>query len=362
MRLHAFTEEMHLRQPFVISVETQEVAHNVFVRLDEGDQWGLGEGVPSPRVTGQSLEDVLEFIAPQAKILASTPAKNAFAMAGGLADSIESGRVVGGPGTAAMDLALLDLAGRSTGFSAREMLGMPVMAELPTSITVSLGPIDDMVREADDHMRRGFNTLKVKLGSEPIGSSRFLRALRDMAPSATIRVDANEAWNMRVAKLMLPFLERYDVELIEQPFHRVEHDAMAELTRVSSIPVVADEMVRGPGDVDIIAKGGLAHGVNIKLQKVGGLTTAVRMAARARELGLKVMVGCFIESGVGIAAAAQLLGLCDWADLDGHLLLRDNPFPGPDIALGVVSAPVEAGIGHGATALDIEGTALPDDM
>jgi L-alanine-DL-glutamate epimerase-like enolase superfamily enzyme len=216
-----------------------------------------------------------------------------------------------------------------------------------------------MVQEAEDHLRAGFNTLKVKLGSEPIASSRFLRALRDTAPSATIRVDANECWNMRVARMMLPFLERYEVELIEQPFPRDDHDAMAELTATSSVPIVADEMVQGPGDVEVIGRGALAHGINIKLQKVGGLTTGVRLATRARELGLRVMVGCFIESGVGIAAAAQMLGVCDWADLDGHVLLRDNPFPGPGVTLGVVSSPVEAGIGHGATELDLES---PEDL
>ncbi|UCC93943.1 MAG: hypothetical protein JSW25_04565, partial [Thermoplasmata archaeon] len=93
--------------------------------------------------------------------------------------------------------------------------------------------------------------------------------------------------------------------------------------------------------------------INIKLQKVGGLTTGARMAKRAKEYGLKVMVGCFIESGTGIAAASQMVGICDWADLDGHLLLADNPIPGPPVDLGVVSTPPEAGIGHGATDLDV---------
>jgi L-alanine-DL-glutamate epimerase-like enolase superfamily enzyme len=353
LRLQAFTRQLHLRQPFVISAESQESAHNAFVRLDSNQAWGLGEGVPSPRVTGWSLEDVVQFIAAQAKEMGSRAGDDALKMANGLADSLEAGRVKGGPGPAALDLALLDLAGRMSGYSSRELLGLPVMASLPTSITVSLGPLDAMVQEAEEHVARGFSVLKVKVGSDSYGTSRMLRALRDAAPSAVIRVDANEAWNMRVARTLIPVMERHEIELIEQPFSRDHHEGMAELTRISSIPIVADEMVQGPTDVELIARGKLAHGVNIKLQKVGGLTVAARMAQRARELGLQVMVGCFIESGVGIAAASQLVGVCDWADLDGHILLRDNPIQGPPIELGVVSTPPEAGIGHGATDLDI---------
>jgi L-alanine-DL-glutamate epimerase-like enolase superfamily enzyme len=351
--LQAFTYQMHLAQPFVISAESQEVAHNVFVRLESENAWGLGEGVPSPRVTGKTLEDVVGFIAPQTKWLANVEADSAMRMVNSIADSIHGGRMDPGPGPAALDLALLDLAGRANGYSARELLELPKEASIPTSMTVSLGPIEDMVAEAEDHLRRGFNTLKIKLGAETLATSRLLRALRDSVPEATIRVDANEAWTLRTASTLLPLMERHEVELIEQPFPRDSHEDMAALTKRSSVPIVADEMVQGPIDVEIIGRHGLAHGINIKLQKVGGLTTGARMAKRAKEYGLKVMVGCFIESGVGIAAASQLVGACDWADLDGHLLLADNPIPGPPVDLGVVSTPPEAGIGHGATELDV---------
>jgi L-alanine-DL-glutamate epimerase-like enolase superfamily enzyme len=313
MRLQAFTHQMRLARPFVISAGTQDTAHNAFVRIDSTSAWGLGEGVPSPRVTGWTLEDVVQFIAPQANWVANVDADQAMQMAAGMADAVQGGRVRPGPGPAAVDLALLDLAGRAEGYSARELLGLPVEASIPTSMTVSLGPIEDMVAEAEDHLRRGFNVLKVKLGAEPLASSRLLRALRDAVPEATIRVDANEAWTARTADTLLPLMERHEVELIEQPFPRDSHEEMAVLTKRSSIPIVADEMVRGPVDVEIIGRHGLAHGINIKLQKVGGLTTGARMAAKAREYGLKVMVGCFIESGAGIAAAAQMVGVCDWA-------------------------------------------------
>lgn len=353
MRFQAFTHLMHLAQPFVISAESQEVAHNAFVRLDSDTEWGLGEGVPSPRVTGKTLEDVLSFIAPQAKWVSNVDASSAFQMARGMADAIQGGRVEAGPGPAAMDLALLDLAGRAEGYSARELLGLPIEASIQSSMTVSLGPIEDMVAEAEDHVGKGFTVLKVKLGAEPLATSRLLRALRDSVPEVTIRVDANEAWTTHSAGTLLPLMERHEVELIEQPFPRDSHEDMAALTKASSIPIVADEMVQGPIDVDIIGRHRLAHGINIKLQKVGGLTTGARMAKRAQEYGLKVMVGCFIESGAGMAAASQLIGVCDWADLDGHLLLADNPIKGPPVFQGVVSTPPEAGIGHGATDLDV---------
>ena len=101
MRLRAFTREMHLRRPFVISAGAQEVAHNAFVRLDSGGHWGLGEGTPSPRVTGQSLDDVLEFITPHVKTLGEVDAKTALRTASGLADAVQTGKVPGGPGAAA---------------------------------------------------------------------------------------------------------------------------------------------------------------------------------------------------------------------------------------------------------------------
>jgi L-alanine-DL-glutamate epimerase-like enolase superfamily enzyme len=304
-------------------------------------------------VTGKTLEDVLAFIAPQTKWLANVEANRAHEMARGMADAISGGRMEPGPGPAAVDIALLDLAGRAQGYSARELLDLPVEASIPTSITVSVGPIEGMVAEAEEYVHRGFNVLKVKLASEPLAISRLLRALRDSVPEATIRVDANEAWTARTAATLLPLMERHEVELIEQPFPRDSHEDMAALTRQSSVPIVADEMVQGPVDVEIIGRHRLAHGINIKLQKVGGLTTGVRMAKRAKELGLRVMVGCFIESGAGIAAASQMAGVIDWADMDGHLLLADNPIPGPPVEFGVVSTPPEAGIGHGATDLDV---------
>jgi len=351
VRLHASTRDMPLRRPFVISAGAQASAHNAFVLLESEGHWGLGEGAPSKRVMGKGLEDVVRFLSSRARGLGPVGVADALGMASQLASSVLEGTVETGPGPAALDSALLDIAGRARGLTARELLGLPVVGSLPTSITVSYGTPDDMAAEARQHLRAGFAVLKVKLGREIIGVRRTLHALREVAPRATVRVDANEAWDLATARKMLPLLERYEVELIEQPLPRGSVESMAELTRISGIPIVADEMVQSSADIELIGRDRLAHGVNIKLQKVGGLSAGARMAMRARELGLRVMVGCFIESGVGIAAASQLLGVCDWADLDGHVLLDLNPVPGPPLEMGVVSAPPEPGLGHNATEL-----------
>lgn len=351
MRLHAASRDMPLRRPFVISAGAQDVATNAFVLLEDDGLWGLGEGAPSPRVTGSSIEDVIAFISQRARALGPVRAGDALDIASELGRSVLEGTVGWGPGPAALDLALLDIAGRAKGLTARELLGLPLEGSRPTSITVSLGDLESMQDEARAHLHEGFEVLKVKLGADPIGCRRVLKGLRDVAPRATIRVDANEAWSPAVARTMLPLLDRYEVELCEQPLRRDMHDALGELSRASPVPIVADEMVRSAADVELIGRDRLAHGINIKLQKVGGLTAAARLAVRARELGLKVMVGCFIESGAGIAAAAQLLGLVDWADLDGHVLLDMNPVPGPPLEMGIVSAPSEAGLGHDASEL-----------
>jgi L-alanine-DL-glutamate epimerase-like enolase superfamily enzyme len=148
-----------------------------------------------------------------------------------------------------------------------------------------------------------------------------------------LRVDANEGWTLETARELLPLLERLGVELVEQPFAAEDLDAFTGLRRLeSSIPVVIDEGCHTLADVAAVAR--YADGINIKLAKSGGLREALRMVHAARALGLRVMLGCMVESSAAIAPAAQMATLCDFVDLDGALLLAEDPFSGIGFADG----------------------------
>jgi len=239
---------------------------------------------------------------------------------------------------AAIDMALRDLAGKRLGAPLRELLGLAAGPMPPTSFTIGIETPEiaiERVREAG-----AYEVLKVKLGSKD--DRAMLEAIRSVTDQR-IRVDANEGWTLNGALERLEWLEKMGVEFVEQPLPAEAWDAMRRVYRESALPLVADESCRAEGDVDRCR--GRFHGVNVKLQKCGGLTPARRMIERARQLGLKAMVGCMTESTVGISAIAQLLPLLDYVDLDGALLLDEDIASGVSVDRGQVEFPHEAGCG-----------------
>jgi L-alanine-DL-glutamate epimerase-like enolase superfamily enzyme len=182
--------------------------------------------------------------------------------------------------------------------------------------------------------------LKVKMGSDD--DREVLTAVRDTTMSR-IRVDANEGWTMQGALERLEWLARLGVELVEQPLPVDRIEETRELRRHSPLPFYADESVHRAADIPRLA--GAFDGINIKLMKCGGLAEAMRMIAVARALGMKVMLGCMIESSLGITAAAHLSPLVDTADLDGNLLIDNDPFVGATVELGRIVLPDGPGLG-----------------
>jgi L-alanine-DL-glutamate epimerase-like enolase superfamily enzyme len=159
-----------------------------------------------------------------------------------------------------------------------------------------------------------------------------IEQIRRLAPSKVIRVDANGAWSLRQALKLLPRLAEFGVEFVEQPLPANDLAGMRTLKTAGILPIVADESCVRSEDIAAVAD--CIDGINIKLSKCGGIRQATRMIQEARERGLKVMIGCMIETSLGIAAAAQLAPLADWLDLDGHLLIENDPFEGIDGAAG----------------------------
>jgi L-alanine-DL-glutamate epimerase-like enolase superfamily enzyme len=194
----------------------------------------------------------------------------------------------------------------------------------PTDFTIG---IDEPARVAERAARAArFPALKIKLGGA--ADLPTLEAVRGVY-AGPIRVDANTGWELATAIRLVPELQRLGVELIEQPFPAAHHAELRELQAHSPLPVVADESAVVASDLEGLV--GVVAGVNVKLAKVGGVGPALRMIHRARELGFRVFLGCMEETSVGIAASAAVAGLVDWVDLDGNLLLAEDPFAGLEL-------------------------------
>jgi L-Ala-D/L-Glu epimerase len=222
-----------------------------------------------------------------------------------------------------LDIALHDLAAQQLGVPLYELLG--TSPEIPPT-DFSLG-LDEPSVVAERAVRaRKFPALKVKVGGPK--DLETLEAVRAVY-SGPLRVDANTGWQPEQGAAILPDLVRLGVELIEQPFPAHEHGQLRWLQDRSSLPIVADESAVTERDLGLLK--GVVAGVNVKLTKVGGVGPALRMMRRARELGFRLFLGCMEETSVGIAAAAAVASLADWVDLDGNLLLADDPFEGLEL-------------------------------
>jgi L-alanine-DL-glutamate epimerase-like enolase superfamily enzyme len=237
----------------------------------------------------------------------------------------------------ALDAALHDLQGKLTGLPVHRLLGLRRDGP-PTSWTIWLGDPDDMARRAEIASGRGFRRLKLKLGGrDGLDLERVLAVRR--VTDLPLQADVNEYWTLDEALELLPQL---DLEYCEQPLPAGDPGG-PELKRRSPIPIYVDEDCHTLADVAACAE--RAHGINIKLAKSGGLREAIRMAYAARALGLGVMLGCMVESGLGIAPGAQIASLCDHVDLDGNLLLARDPWPGVVFVRGVQRPSMEPGLG-----------------
>ena len=195
--------------------------------------------------------------------------------------------------------------------------------------------IKKKVREAEQ-----YPILKIKLGLD--NDLEILQAIRDVT-DRELRVDANCGWTRKQAIRMLPVLEEYKVTVLEQPLMPEDLEGLAAVARQSKIPVVVDESCLVSTDIPRLV--GLVDGINIKLAKTGSLREALRMIAIARASHLMVMVGCMIESSIGITAAAHFTPLVDIADLDGAALLAHDPYVGATIDHGQIKLPTGPGIG-----------------
>jgi L-alanine-DL-glutamate epimerase-like enolase superfamily enzyme len=239
---------------------------------------------------------------------------------------------------AALDMALHDLLGQLAGLSVHRLLGLGGLPVPDTFGSIGIAAPEEAREQALALSR--WRCIKLKMGAAP--DFERVRAVREVH-RGLLAVDANGAWSRDQAVAVIGQLAALGVDLVEQPIAAGDRAALRHVHERSPIPIVADEDCAGPADV--VALGGCVDGVNIKLLKCGGLRPALRMIWLARELGLRVMLGCKPESSVGVTAMAQLAGLADWLDLDGHLVLANDPYTGLAVEDGKVRLPGGAGLG-----------------
>jgi L-alanine-DL-glutamate epimerase-like enolase superfamily enzyme len=317
---------LRLAETFTISRSSEDEADVVQVEIRHDGLSGFGEAAPIERY-GESAASAKAWL--EGIDLGDDP----FAL-DRIWDWLPPGEHAA---RAAVDAALHDLQGKLTGLPVYKLLGLR-RAGPPTSWTIWLGDPDDMARRTEQVAGRGFKRLKLKLGGRDGLDVERVRAVRGVT-DLPLQCDVNEAWTLDEAIETLPQL---DVEYCEQPLRAGDPDA-PELKRRSPLPIFVDEDCHLLADVALCAE--RAHGINIKLAKSGGIREALRMAAAARALGLGLMLGCMIESGLGIAAGAHIASLMDHVDLDGNLLLAEDPAPGVTLDEGVQLPSQAPGLG-----------------
>ncbi len=332
VQIDARIVRLHLAETFVIARDATDHADVVHVSIRHEATTGYGEAAPIDRY-GESVESALRFVEEHAALVGDDP----FAL-----EEIGE-RLATVPGEqaakAAIDGALHDLQGKLLSVPAHRLLGLPRRGP-PTSWTVWLGDPDDMARRAEKSASM-FRRLKLKLGGGDGLDVERVRAVRGVV-DLPLQIDVNEWWSLEEALESLPQLAELGVEYCEQPL-RAGDEGGAELRERSPVPIYVDEDCHVLADVESCVR--IAHGINIKLAKSGGIREALRMVHAARALRLGVMLGCMLESGLGIAAGCCVAPLCDHVDLDGNLLLREDPCPGVELVDGVQIPSTAPGLG-----------------
>ena len=315
------------KRPFTIARSSSDAFERVVLTLKEDDVVGRGEAAPTGYY-GQSAADVAEA-------LVQVQIRDPWA----IERTLDENSFLPSAALAALDAALHDLAAKRLNVPVYRLLGL-ARPEPVSAYTLAIADIKTTLREAEGHA--GFPTLKMK-----VGGNEDLETVRAVAKAsdATLWVDANEAFSPEEAPEIVRELGNMGVRLIEQP---VPAAAGPEALRAASeaaepLPVIADESAVDARDVFHLY--GCVSGVNVKLAKCGGIRRALQMIHAARAAGMLVMLGCMVETSLGIAAAAQISGLVDFVDLDGAMLLADDPFIGPDYDEGRIRLPTAPGLG-----------------
>ncbi|MBX9719892.1 MAG: dipeptide epimerase [Candidatus Obscuribacterales bacterium] len=330
--------KLRTKHPFGISYGSSSDSYSVLVRLSNGELEGLGEACPAS-YHSESISTVMAVLEQLQKkdILGDDP----FAI-----QEIcrQMDKVIAGNYAAksAIEMALQDICGKILGKPLYQIYGLSNLAAPITDFTIGIDNLEMLEKKTKEAVEAGFKVLKVKQGTNY--DREIIKCVRKHAPDTLLRVDANGAWTPKQAVEMAKFLAEHQVQFIEQPVPKFAPlDEWRYVREHSPIPIFADESCCRAQDVARLAP--FVDGVVVKLAKTGGMSEAMRLIHTARAHNLKIMFGCMIESSVGITAAAHLASLVDYLDLDGAMLLAEDPFEGAEFKDGQMVPPERPGLG-----------------
>jgi L-alanine-DL-glutamate epimerase-like enolase superfamily enzyme len=321
--------ELPLHHPFTIARGEELVAQTAIVRVKTREFEGVGEATPIERY-GESVASVVAYFESHA-LDSENPYHLEALLHAGIPPAARGG----------LDLALHDLIGKELGKPLYALLGLDPAATATTSFTIGIADPETTLQKLAE--ARDFPILKIKLGRGTLAEQvATIAAIRERY-GGTLRIDANEGWNVEDAVAILRELQRYEIELCEQPVPAGSPHELRAIRERVRIPIVADEDAHVASDLPALA--GCVDGVNVKLAKTGGIRGALAMIHTARAMGMKVMLGCMVESAIAATAAAHLSPLADWADIDGPLLIARDPFDGVRYDRGKLLLPAAPGLG-----------------
>ncbi len=336
MQVSAQRLTLHLANPFTLAYGTSTARHNVLVRVEHAGAVGLGEAAIVPYY-GHTSEQIVAAL--DGLTLAGDPLLLEDALDALPSDLPPVAR-------AALDMALHDLWGKRLGQPLYRLWGLNPARAPRSSFTVAMASDEARYRAQLVAAAARYPLLKLKLGAgDPQADLRLVQVARE-ATRAALCVDANGAWSATEAAAIIPRLAELGVLFVEQPLARDDlagWQTLRETLPADRPPIIADESVQGVESLPPLAA--WVDGVNIKLAKCGGLRAARQMIAVARALGLRVLLGCMVESAVAVTAAAHLAPLADYADLDGNALVTDDPFCGVELREGRLVLPDAPGLG-----------------
>lgn len=305
------------RKVFKIALDAgSNISQRVYLKIvtDEGI-YGLGEATPYPPVTAETIDGVIaavEFMKPNLLGADPTDIANIHAI-------MDRAILRNTSAKAAIDIACYDIMGKKAGMPVHKMIGA-TESVLQTDITIGIDTVENMVKEAQDRIKEGFRILKIKCGIEPEKDIEVIKQIRAaVGEEIDLRIDANQGYDIKTALYVLGEMKKYNLTEAEQPLPYWDIHGMAEVSKASPIPIMADESVHTPEQAEIACQHDACKIVNIKLMKCGGIYPALQIADIAKKYGKPCLVGCFSESKLAISAAAAVVLAKDnveSADLD----------------------------------------------
>jgi len=332
LHINAKPIDLKLTTPFRIARGVQYTSHNVIVEVRYNEYTGYGEAAPSGYY-GESVETVLACVAMFAGNLGDDPF-----IIEDIMHNLDKIIRLHPSAKAAVEMALYDILGKVLNVPLYKLLGLNPAHTPHTSFTIGIDTPTEMAKKA--LLAQDYPILKIKVGTRH--DLEIIKAIRDVT-NAVLRVDANAGWTPKEAIKNIQAMLPYNIEFVEQPTPAHDLAGLKLIRENVPLPIIADESCVTVEDIPRIAE--CVDGINIKLTKCGGISHALKMIHVARSHNLRIMLGCMIESSLGITAAAHLTPLVDYADLDGNLLIENDPFKGVTVDHGKLVLPDTLGLG-----------------